>query len=86
MSMGAVEDNQVANSLGIGIFCGDHSICEIDGNSVSGTRPDVASGDRSRLGYGIVAHYGAAASLRDNSLLGNPRRFGSFLQATISTE
>ena len=30
-------------------------------------RPDVASDDLTRAGYGIVAHYGAVAELEDNS-------------------
>jgi nitrous oxidase accessory protein NosD len=66
MSMGDVSANVVDGALGVGIFCGDHSQCMIDRNVVTGTRPDVASGDRARDGYGIVAHYGATAELADN--------------------
>jgi nitrous oxidase accessory protein NosD len=86
MSMAKVEDNEVAGALGVGIFCGDYSMCEIEENSVSGTRPDLASDNRTRLGYGIVVHYGADATLADNSLHGNARRVGSFLRAHISSE
>jgi nitrous oxidase accessory protein NosD len=84
--MAKVEDNEVACALGVGIFCGDYSMCEIEENSVSGTRPDLASDNRTRLGYGIVVHYGADATLADNSLHGNARRVGSFLRAHISSE
>jgi nitrous oxidase accessory protein NosD len=66
MSMGDVSANVVDDALGVGIFCGDHSECMIDRNVVTGTRPDVASGDLARDGYGIVAHYGATAELADN--------------------
>jgi Right handed beta helix region len=67
MSMGMIEDNEVIDSLGIGIFCGDHSECMVEKNSLVATRPDAASDDLTRSGYGIVAHYGAVAELDDNS-------------------
>jgi hypothetical protein len=50
---------------------------------VLGTRPDLASGDRARLGYGIVSNFGATATLRKNRLVGNARRAGAFLNAEI---
>lgn len=83
MSMGTVEGNRVDDALGVGIFCGDYSECMIERNAVSGTRPDLASGDRTRLGFGIVAHYRAKAEIRENQLLDNPRRMGSFVGASI---
>ena len=86
MSMATVEDNEVEDVLGVGIFCGDYSVCEIEGNSVVGTRPDVASDDRTRMGYGILAHYGASAKLVDNTLRDNRHATGSFLDARISSE
>jgi Right handed beta helix region len=86
MSMAEADGNEVDGVLGVGIFCGDYSMCKIEENSVSGTRPDLASGNRTRLGFGIVVHYGADATLADNRLHGNARRVGSFLRARISTE
>jgi hypothetical protein len=86
MSMATVEDNEVEDVLGVGIFCGDYSMCEIEGNSVVGTRPDVSSEDRTRMGYGILAHYGASAKLVDNTLRDNRHATGSFLDARISSE
>ena len=86
MSTATVEDNEVEDVLGVGIFCGDYSMCEIEGNSVVGTRPDVASDDRTRMGYGILAHYGASAKLVDNTLRDNRHGTGSFLDARISSE
>jgi Right handed beta helix region len=85
MSMGEVEDNEVDNALGVGIFCGDYSECSIEDNTVVGTRPDLASGDRTRLGFGIVSHYGAHAELDDNRLEGNARPAASFLDATLES-
>ena len=86
MSMGSVEKNDVEGALGVGIFCGDFSMCEIEDNFVSGTRPDLASGDRTRLGYGIVAHSGASATVNGNTLRGNATPIASFLRARISAE
>jgi hypothetical protein len=83
MSMSMVHGNLVEDTLGIGIFCGDYSECEIGDNRVVGTRADAASGDLSRLGYGIVAHYGATAVLDDNTLVGNARGAGAFLRAEL---
>jgi len=86
MSMADVQDNEVDGALGVGIFCGDYSVCRIEDNFVSGTLPDRESGDRTRLGFGIVAHYGAAATLVDNRLRGNAQPTGSFLRARIFSE
>jgi parallel beta helix pectate lyase-like protein len=71
MSMGMIEGNQVIDTLGIGIFCGDHSECMVEKNSVVDTRPDTASEDLTRSGYGIVSHYGAVAELAQNALSGS---------------
>ena len=86
MSMADVEGNEVEDALGVGIFCGDYSVCRIEENSVSGTLADVESGDRTRMGFGILSHYGAEATLDDNRLRGNARPIGSFLRASISSE
>ena len=45
-------------------------------------RPDLPSGDRSRMGYGIVAQYDAEATLHDNTLQ-TPRGVGSFSDASV---
>jgi nitrous oxidase accessory protein NosD len=67
MSMGGVVANDVTGALGIGIFCGDMSHCEIERNRISGTRVDP-SGGRSRAGWDVVAHYYAHATLADNAV------------------
>jgi len=86
MSMAVVEGNHVENSLGVGIYCGDYSECEIDDNSVRDIQPDEASGDLTRLGYGIVVHSGAKAVLSDNDVSGVTARTKAFLGAKISAE
>ena len=86
MSMGDVQDNQVAGGVGVGIFCGDYSECMISGNAVSGTRPDHDSDDLARKGIGIVAHYGAKARLSENAFVQNTERTAAFSGATIRHE
>jgi hypothetical protein len=86
MSMGKVSRNTVEDTVGVGIYCGDYSMCEIEDNFVAGTRPDLASGDRTRMGYGIVAHFGASATIDGNTLSENAGSTASFLRARISSE
>lgn len=83
MSMGEVRSNDVSGALGVGILCGDHSMCEISGNRVRDIRPDVPSGDLSRMGYGILAQYGAHVELGWNELVRSPGGVGSFLDSRI---
>ena len=84
MSMGAIEGNVVRDALGVGVYCGDWSHCEIEDNAVVGTRPDPASGARSRMGYAIQSGYYARAELKDNALARNPRPMGAFTNSTIT--
>jgi prepilin signal peptidase PulO-like enzyme (type II secretory pathway) len=84
MSMGMVEGNFVRDATGVGIFCGDHSHCEIERNTVLGTRVDRKSADLSRRGYAIQASYNAVATLEGNTLDANARRVASFSGATIA--
>jgi hypothetical protein len=72
MSMGMVERNRVRDTLGVGVFCGDHSECDIVDNHVAGTRPDTGSGDLTRAGFGILAHYGAIAHVDGNVVTASP--------------
>jgi nitrous oxidase accessory protein NosD len=84
MSMVMVEDNDVQDALGVGIYCGDYSECMIEDNVVGGTRPDIASGDRTRMGFGLVAHSGAKAEIEDNELSRNAAPAKAFLGARIN--
>ena len=81
MSMGDVEDNVVEDALGIGIFCGDYSHCSIEDNLVSGMRTDP-SGNPTRAGLGLVAHYWAIATVGGNTLERPP---ASFIGARIES-
>jgi hypothetical protein len=64
-----VTRNTVENALGVGIYCGDYSHCEIARNSVSGVRPDLSSDDRLRHGLGILSHFHARARIADNGIV-----------------
>jgi nitrous oxidase accessory protein NosD len=83
MSMGMVEQNEIRDALGVGILCSDQSECEVERNVVQGLRPDLATADRSRRGYGVVAFYGATATIADNHLAGAPLQAGSFADGHI---
>jgi hypothetical protein len=85
MSMVMVEGNEVENALGVGIYCGDYSECMIEDNVVGGTRPDMASGDLTRLGYALVAHSGAKAEISGNELSRNANAAKAFLGARITS-
>ena len=84
MSMGAIEANVVRDALGVGVFCGDWSHCEIEDNAVVGTRPDPESGVRSQMGFAIQSSYHARAEVEGNALARNARAMGTFTNATIT--
>jgi nitrous oxidase accessory protein NosD len=86
MSMGEVEGNRVDSARGVGIFCGDYSECHIAGNSVTGTSPDPESDEASHAGYAIQAHYGAVATVDDNTVVASPGGVAAFYGARIERE
>lgn len=83
MSMGTIRRNQVWGALGVGIFCNDMSMCEVEDNVVVATRPDRSSGDRSRLGYGVLSSYHSEVELGDNELATNPVPVGAVADAHV---
>jgi hypothetical protein len=86
MSMGTVEENRVEGAEGVGIFCGDFSSCKIARNAVTHTAVDADSGDATRRGYAIQAHYGATATLAGNVIVASPGGIGAFFDATIQAD
>jgi hypothetical protein len=83
MSMGMVEHNDVHGARGIGIYCGDRSMCEFAHNVVSGTRRDATSSDPSRAGYALVSWFESDAQVKGNVFVGNAQRAGAFARSTI---
>ena len=58
----------VEDAVGVGIYCGDYSQCEVTSNTVRSTRPDLESSDLGLHGHAIVAHFYATARVEDNLL------------------
>jgi Right handed beta helix region len=83
MSMGKVARNEISGALGVGIYCGDYSHCEIERNRIANTRRDDASGDRTRNGFAIVSHLGAKAHVGENALSENAASMAAFRGASI---
>ena len=82
MSMGGVVENEVEGAVGVAIFCGDYSHCDIRRNTIVGTRADEG-GTRTRAGYAIQAHFGASAIVAENRLRGNARGAAAFFNAEL---
>ena len=83
--MGTIEENEVRDALGVGIYCNDQSVCDVRRNAVVGTRPDP-SGDRTRRGIGVVASFQSEADLSGNELADNPVPTGVDTQSVIRSE
>jgi Right handed beta helix region len=82
MSMGEVNGNVVTDAVGVGIMCGDHSMCTLRHNVVAGLRPDP-SGIRSQRGVGIFVQFYAEAELDDNHVGSTPGGVYADPQSTI---
>jgi hypothetical protein len=61
----------VRDAVGVGLYCGDRSMCMFDHNTVIGTRADTASGLRNRRGLGVLADFQSEADLWRNRLVAN---------------
>jgi len=85
MSMGQVAQNTIDGARGVGVYCGDHSQCEIARNIVSGTRRG-APDDPSAAGVAIEENYYAFAYLDRNVLLGNPTPLAIFDNSRITRQ
>jgi hypothetical protein len=82
MSMGEVTKNNVSGSVGVGVYCGDHSMCDVNQNVVVGTRSDN-TGNEAAAGVGIEANFYAEADLDRNVLIGNPKPVAVFDQSRL---
>jgi hypothetical protein len=71
MSMDMASRNVVEGANGIGIICMDHSMCQIEHNTVAATRVDGTQ-DPTRGGVGIEAFFYAEAQVRHNTLIDSP--------------
>jgi hypothetical protein len=85
MSMGMASHNAIRNALGVGLYCGDRSMCMFDHNTVIGTRPDTSSGLRNRRGFAVLADFQSEADLWRNRLVANPVAMGATTNAILRT-
>jgi len=83
MSDGSVEQNDVDDAKGVGIFCGDYSRCVVDENVVSNVSADAGSDDRTRQGVAIQSHFWAKIMLGQNRVHSSPQAVGAALGGTI---
>lgn len=81
--MGTVTRNAVEDTIGVGIYCGDYSHCDITRNSVRGIQPDAASDDRLSHGVGILSQFYARARISDNGIVDSPGGVRASSGATI---
>jgi hypothetical protein len=82
MSMDMASGNEVSAALGVGILCEDHSMCQIEHNTVAGTRVD-GDQDLARQGIAIEAHYFAHAQIAHNTVVASPGGVQAFDNSTI---
>jgi hypothetical protein len=85
MSMGMASHNAVRDALGVGLYCGDRSMCMFDHNTVIGTRADTASGLRNRRGLAVLADFQSEVNLWRNRLVGNAVAVGTTTNAILRT-
>jgi hypothetical protein len=83
MSMGAINHNDVLGAHGVGIICLDHSECSIEHNTIVGTRTDP-TGDASRAGVAIEAHFFANAKVTHNTVIASPGGVRAFDGSTVT--
>ncbi len=83
MSMGSIHSNDILGAHGVGIICLDHSECEIEHNTIVGTRTDP-TGDSSRAGVAIEAHFFAKAKVKHNTVIASPGGVQAFDGSTLT--
>ncbi len=82
MSMDRASGNVVESANGIGIICMDHSMCEIEHNTVAGAKVD-GNEDPSRHGVAIEAYFYAEAQVKKNTVIASPGGVAAFDESTI---
>jgi hypothetical protein len=82
MSMGSARGNDVEGAHGIGIICMDHSVCEIEHNTVAGARADGTE-NPSAAGVAIESYYYAEATVHHNTVVASPGGVAAFDNSTI---
>ena len=85
MSMDMASGNDVEGVRGIGIDCMDHSMCEIEHNTVAGAKP--ANGENpSAGGVAIESYFFAEATVAHNTVIASPGGVRAFDESSITPQ
>jgi hypothetical protein len=86
MSQGDVDQNRIDEVVGTGLYCGDHSVCNMRNNRVRGTAPQPDTPVTWNAGYGAVVLYGSDAYFKGNDFQRVAvAGIGVFLDSAVST-
>lgn len=85
MSMDSASGNQVESAHGVGILCMDHSMCEIEHNTIAGAK---ANGDDnpSESGVAIESYFYAEATVKHNTVIASPGGVRAFDESSITSD
>jgi hypothetical protein len=82
MSMDMASHNVVESPNGVGIVCMDHSMCEIEHNTIAGAKAD--KNNPSANGVAIEAYYFAEAKVNHNTVIASPGGVQAFDNSLIT--
>ena len=86
MSQGDVDQNRIEQVVGTGLYCGDHSVCNVRDNRVRGTKPQLDTPVAWNAGYGAIVLYGSDAFFKGNDFQRVAvAGIGVFVDSAIST-
>ena len=82
MSMDMASKNVVEGAKGIGIICMDHSMCQIEHNTIAGATVD-GNQNPTRQGVAIESFFFAEAQVKHNTVIASPGGVQAFDNSTI---
>ena len=82
MSMDMASRNVVEGAKGIGIICMDHSMCQIEHNTIAGATVD-GNQNPTRQGVAIESFFFAEAQVKHNTVIASPGGVQAFDNSTI---
>jgi hypothetical protein len=82
MSMDMASENVVEGAKGIGIICMDHSMCQIEHNTIAGATVD-GNQNPTRQGVAIESFFFAEAQVKHNTVIASPGGVQAFDNSTI---
>jgi hypothetical protein len=82
MSHASVTNNTVRKARGMGLYCGDMSMCAFSGNRATSVATGTSA--RSSEGWGLVVHFHSVASSHDDLLSGDAGALSTFVGGRIA--